>query len=190
MYKISNAQYIDGPPPSARGRGFQISFIAQGRHRKDAIRVGHCSPKCHRGQTESTTRPTAKTWDLSELRQFLNSRVQVRLHVQELKHDLARNLGGERRTAETLDTPSNPEDRSPDKQPSVDHATLRYSPFSTQSRLLLTPPIVVRNDGDRQRSQSKEGEGWVEPAMERRDEELNNPTGNSEGGQVEPESKL
>ena len=128
--------------------------------------------------------------DLSELRRFPNSRAQVRLNVQTLKHDPAQDWGGGRRTAEALDTPSNSEDRCPDKQPSVNRAILRYSPFSTQSRLLLTPPIVVRNNGDRQCSQSKEEEGRVKTAMEWRDEELNNPTGNREGGQVKSKSKL
>jgi len=139
---------------------------------------------------ESASQPTAKTLDPSGLRRFPSSPMRVRLHMQTLKHDLRGNWRGERRTTETLDTPSNSEDCSPDKQPSVDCATLRYRPFSAQSRFLLTPPIIVRNDGDRQRSQSEEDEGRVKAAMERRDEELNNPTGNREGGQVESKSEL
>ena len=132
----------------------------------------------------------AKTLGVSEWRRFQNSRVRVRLHVQKLKYDLTGDLEGERRTTETLNAPSDPKYRSPNKQPSVDHTTLGYIPFSAQSRLLLTPAIVVGNDGEWQRSQREEDKGGVEVAMERRDKELNNPTGNGEGGQVESKSEL
>ena len=97
---------------------------------------------------------------------------------------------GVRRTAESLDTPSNSEDRGSDEQPSVDHAILRYGPFPAESRLLFTSSIEVRDGSDWQRSQSEEDEGWVEVAVERGDKELDDSAGNCERGQMKPESEL
>jgi len=89
-----------------------------------------------------------------------------------------------------LDTPTNPKDRRSDDQPPVDLTTLGYGPFSAESRLLFASPVEVRNSGNGQRSQSEEDESGVEVAMEGSDKELNNSTGDCEGGQMKSKSEL
>jgi len=90
--------------------------------------------------------------------------------------------------AKSLDAPSYSKDRGSKEQPPVNLTTFGYGPFSTKSRLIFTSSIEVRNGGDWQRPQSEEDESWVEVTVERGYEELNDSTGNREGGKMKAKS--